>query len=63
MPFRQQEPVVPRMLHPPPPGLHQPLLETRERPALDPRRQDQSTNDWQAAYALFLGQIAYVLDE
>ena len=23
-------------------GFHQPLLETRERPALDPRRQDQS---------------------
>ena len=42
MPFRQQEPVVPGVLHQPAPGLHQPLLETRERPALDPRRQDQS---------------------
>ena len=41
MPFRQQEPVVPRVLHQPAAGLHQPLLETRERPALDPRRQDQ----------------------
>ena len=30
------------MLHEPAPGLHQPLLETRERPAFDPRRQDQS---------------------
>ena len=40
--LRQQEPVVPGMLHEPAPGLHQPLLETRERPAFDPRRQDQS---------------------
>ena len=30
------------MLHQPASGFHQPLLETRERPALDPRRQDQS---------------------
>ena len=37
MSFRQQEPVVPGMLHEPAPGLHQPLLETRERPAFDPR--------------------------
>ena len=42
MPLCQQEPVVPRMLHQPAPRFHQPLLETRERPALDPRRQDQS---------------------
>ena len=42
MPFRQQEPVVPGVLHQPAAGFHQPLLETRERPALDPRRQDQS---------------------
>ena len=42
MPFCQQEPVVPGMLHQPASGFHQPLLETRERPALDPRRQDQS---------------------
>ena len=42
MPFRQQEPVVPGMLHQPASGFHQPLLETRERPALDPRRQDES---------------------
>ena len=40
MPFRQQEPVVSRMLHQAAPGLHQPLLETRERPALDPRPGD-----------------------
>ena len=38
----QQEPVVPGMLHQSASGFHQPLLETRERPALDPRRQDQS---------------------
>ena len=42
MPFRQQEPVVPGVLHQPAAGFHQPLLETRERPAFDPRRQDQS---------------------
>ena len=42
MTFRQQEPVVPGMLHQPASGFHQPLLETRERPALDQRRQDQS---------------------
>ena len=30
------------MLHQPAPSFHQPLLETRERPALDPPRQDQS---------------------
>ena len=41
MPFCQQEPVVPGLLHQPASGFHQPLLETRERPALDPRRQDQ----------------------
>ena len=38
----QQEPVVPCVLHQPAPGFHQSLLETRERPALDLRRQDQS---------------------
>ena len=43
MPFCQQEPVVPRMLHQPASSFHQPLLETGERPALDPRRQNQST--------------------
>ena len=42
MPFRQQEPVVLGVLHQPAAGFHQPLLETRERPAFDPRRQDQS---------------------
>ena len=30
------------MLHQPAPGFHQPLLETGERPALDPRRQNES---------------------
>ena len=30
------------MLHQPASSFYQPLLETRERPALDPRRQDQS---------------------
>ena len=38
----QQEPVVPGVLHQSAARLHQPLLETRERPALDPWRQDQS---------------------
>ena len=33
MTFRQQEPVVPGMLHQPAPSFYQPLLETRERPA------------------------------
>ena len=42
MTFRQEEPVVPCVLHQPASGFHQPLLETRERPALDSRRQDQS---------------------
>ena len=38
----EQEPVAPGMLHQPTSSFYQPLLETRERPALDPRRQDQS---------------------
>ena len=42
MPFCQQEPVVPGVLYQPAPGFHQAPLETCERPALDPRRQDQS---------------------
>ena len=41
MTFRQQEPVVPGMLHQPVLSLYQPLLETRDRPARDPRRQHQ----------------------
>ena len=35
MPFCQQEPVVPRMLHQAASGFHQPLLKTRERPTLE----------------------------
>jgi len=41
MPLGQQQPVVPCVLHQPPAGLHQPMLQARQRPALDPARQPQ----------------------
>src|SRR5208337_1399564 len=41
MTFRQQKPVVASMFHQPPSGLHQPLLQTRQRPVLDPSGQSQ----------------------
>src|ERR1039458_7933808 len=41
MSFRQQKPVVASMLHQPPPGLHQSLLQARQRPILNPLRQFQ----------------------
>ena len=42
MAFRQQQPVVPRVLHQPAAGLHQPLLQTGQRPVVDSLRQHQS---------------------
>ena len=41
MAFRQQEPVVPSMFHQPPARLDEALLQTRERPGVDSRRQHQ----------------------
>ena len=41
MTLRQQQPVVPRMLHQTPTGLDEPLLHTGQRPAFDPPRQHQ----------------------
>jgi len=40
--FGQLEDEVPSMPDEPPAGLEEPLLETRQRPALDGERQDQS---------------------
>src|SRR5208283_2364121 len=42
MALDQHQPVVTGMLHQPAPGLHQPLLQTGQRPVLDPLRQHQS---------------------
>jgi hypothetical protein len=44
MSFRQEKPVVTRMFHQPSSGLHQPLLQTRERPVLDPSGQCQPSS-------------------
>ena len=41
MPLRQQQPVVAGMLDQPPTGLHQPLLQARQRPTLDPVRHSE----------------------
>src|SRR5262245_55167389 len=37
----KQQPIVTRMLDQPAAGLHQPLLQTRQRPVVNPPRQDQ----------------------
>jgi len=37
----QQQPVIPRMLHQPPTRLHQPLLQTGQRPGVNSLRQQQ----------------------
>jgi hypothetical protein len=39
--LRQEQPLVPGMLDEPSAGLHQPLLQARQRPDSDPRRQRQ----------------------
>ena len=39
--LRQQQPIIAGMFHQPAARLHQPLLETRQRPAPDPLRQNQ----------------------
>ena len=39
MPLGQQQPIVPRVLDQPTARLHQPVLQARKRPALDPSRQ------------------------
>src|SRR5207302_5367579 len=36
--LRQQQPVIPRMLHEPPARFHQPLLQTRQRPRVNSLR-------------------------
>ena len=41
MPLRHQQPGVAGVLHQPPTGLHQPLFEARQRPALDPWRRPE----------------------
>jgi hypothetical protein len=41
MTLRQQQPIIPCMFHQPAARLHQPLLETRQRPVADPVRQCQ----------------------
>ena len=37
----QQQPVIPRVLDQPTAGLHQPVLQARQRPTLDPVRQSE----------------------
>ena len=41
MPLGQQQPVIPRVLDQPTAGLHQPVLQARQRPTLDPVRQSE----------------------
>ena len=41
MPLGQQQPVIPRVLDQPTAGLHQSVLQARQRPALDPVRQSE----------------------
>ena len=41
IPLGQQQPVIPRVLDQPTAGLHQPVLQARQRPTLDPVRQSE----------------------
>ena len=41
IPLGQQQPVMPRVLDQPTSGLHQPVLQARQRPTLDPVRQSE----------------------
>ena len=49
MPLGQQQPVIPRVLDQPAAGLHQPVLQARQRPTLDPVRQSavRGSRNWE----------------
>jgi len=60
IPFRQQQPEVPRVLHEPTTRPDQPLLQARQRPGVDPLRQPELTNRTWSTAASWISRAARI---